>query len=96
MNLAVSPRITRGRPGWLGLTPWKTCTSYPLASLLGALRNGSRATFELRPLFVCSTLTLLTESLHRRELAVCAKSRPEQLQQRPSTEAECYAINSAS
>jgi len=33
---------------------------------------GSRATFELRPLFVCSTLTLLTESLQRRKLAVCA------------------------
>jgi hypothetical protein len=33
---------------------------------------GSRATFKLRPLFVCSTLTLLTDSLHRRELAVCA------------------------
>jgi len=41
MNLAVSPRITRGRRGWLGLTPWKTCTSYPLASLLGALSSGS-------------------------------------------------------
>jgi hypothetical protein len=36
---------------------------------------GSQATFELRPLFVCSTLTLLTESLHRRELAVCANAR---------------------
>src|SRR5204862_1976273 len=34
----------------------------------------SRATFELRPLFVCSTLTLLTESMHRRELAVCARN----------------------
>jgi hypothetical protein len=33
---------------------------------------GSRATIELRPLFVGSTLTFLTESLHRRELAVCA------------------------
>jgi hypothetical protein len=32
---------------------------------------GSRATFELRPLFVCSTLTLLTESLQRRiDLAI--------------------------
>jgi hypothetical protein len=41
---------------------------------------GSRATFELRPLFVCSTLTLLTESLHRRELAVCAKTGPERVQ----------------
>jgi hypothetical protein len=36
---------------------------------------GSRATFELRPLLFCSTLTLLTESLHRRELAVCASCR---------------------
>ena len=35
--------------------------------------SGSRATFEPCPLFVCSTLTLLTESLHCRELAVCAK-----------------------
>ena len=32
-----------------------------------ALRSHTppRATFELRPLFVCFTLTLLTESLHR-------------------------------
>jgi hypothetical protein len=37
--------------------------------------SGSRATFELRPLFVCSTLTLLTESLHCREPAVCAIKR---------------------
>jgi hypothetical protein len=26
--------ITRGRGGWLGLTPWKTCTSYPLPAFL--------------------------------------------------------------
>src|SRR5438477_10070708 len=26
--------ITRGRDGWLGLTPWKTCTSYPLPAFL--------------------------------------------------------------
>lgn len=32
----------------------------------------SATAFELRPLFVRSTLTLLTKSLHRRELAVCA------------------------
>src|SRR5258707_130150 len=37
-------------------------------------RIGSRATFERRPLFVCCTLTLLTESLQRRELEVCAIS----------------------
>jgi hypothetical protein len=49
--------------------------------LLEQMRCGSRATFELRPLFVCSTLTLLTEALHRRELALCAKSGPEQMQQ---------------
>src|SRR5262245_4247114 len=30
LSLAASPCITRGRGGWLGLTPWKTCTSYPL------------------------------------------------------------------
>jgi len=29
-----TPRITRGRGGWLGLTPWKTCTSYPLPAFL--------------------------------------------------------------
>jgi len=40
---------------------------------------GQRAAFELRPLFVCSTLTLLTESLHHRELAVRAMSRRCQL-----------------
>jgi hypothetical protein len=44
---------------------------------------GSRATFELRPLFVCSTLTLLTESLQRRKLAVCANFGPGRLQQSP-------------
>jgi hypothetical protein len=42
LSLTASPCITRGRGGWLGLTPWKTCTSYPLASLLGALWSGSR------------------------------------------------------
>src|SRR5450759_216262 len=26
--------ITRGRGGWLFLTPWKTCTSYPLPAFL--------------------------------------------------------------
>jgi hypothetical protein len=41
LSLAASPCITRGRRGWLGLTPWKTCTSYPFASFLGALRSGS-------------------------------------------------------
>src|SRR6202049_3828948 len=30
MILADSPCITRGRGGWLGLTPWKTSTSYSL------------------------------------------------------------------
>ena len=39
--------ITRGRGGWLGLTPWKTCTSYPLPaflahSLLGHFRPRQR------------------------------------------------------
>ena len=32
--------ITRGRGGWLGLTPWKTCTSYPFASFPGASNEG--------------------------------------------------------
>jgi len=41
MSLAASPCITRGRGGWLGLTPWKTCTSYPLPALPGALSCGS-------------------------------------------------------
>ena len=31
------PRITRGRGGWRGLTPWKTFTSYPLPACPGAL-----------------------------------------------------------
>ena len=34
LNLAVIPRITRGRGGWLGLAPWKTLTSYPLPAKL--------------------------------------------------------------
>jgi hypothetical protein len=42
LSLAASPCITRGRRGWLGLTPW-TCTSYPLPACPGALPSGSRA-----------------------------------------------------
>src|SRR5262249_8604702 len=38
----ASPCITRGRGGWLGLTSWKTCTSYPLPALPGALSGGSK------------------------------------------------------
>src|SRR5262249_43150390 len=34
LSLAASPCITRGRRGWLGLTPWKTFTSYPLPAYL--------------------------------------------------------------
>jgi hypothetical protein len=34
LSLAASPCITRGRGGWLGLTPRKTCTSYPLPASL--------------------------------------------------------------
>src|SRR5262249_55004306 len=34
LSLAASPCITRGRGGRLGLTPWKTCTSYPLPAFL--------------------------------------------------------------
>ena len=41
LSLAASPCITRGRGGWLGLTPWKTCTSCPLPACPGALRVGS-------------------------------------------------------
>jgi hypothetical protein len=37
LSLAASPCITRGRGGWLGLTPWKTLTSYPLPASPGAL-----------------------------------------------------------
>ena len=40
LSLAASPCITRGRGGWLGLTPWKTCTSYPLPACPGALSLG--------------------------------------------------------
>ena len=32
--------ITRGRGGWLGLTPWKTCTSYPLPAFLALSGSG--------------------------------------------------------
>src|SRR5262245_44936770 len=34
LSLTASPCITRGRGGWLGLTPWTTCTSYPLPAFL--------------------------------------------------------------
>src|SRR5215471_14298595 len=44
LSLAASPCITRGRRGWLGLTSWKTCTSYPLPALPGALSSGSLST----------------------------------------------------
>jgi hypothetical protein len=40
LNLAASPCITRGRGGWLGLTPWKTCTSYPLPAFLALSGSG--------------------------------------------------------
>src|SRR5262245_25901813 len=40
LSLAASPCITRGRGGWLGLTPWKTCTSYPLPAFLAHSRLG--------------------------------------------------------
>ena len=43
LALAGSPCITRGRRGWLGLTPWKTCTSYPLPACPGARSSGSKA-----------------------------------------------------
>src|SRR5580658_5917024 len=33
--------ITRGRGGWLSLTPWKTCTSYPLPAFLAHSAYGS-------------------------------------------------------
>ena len=32
--------ITRGRGGWLSLTPWKTCTSYPLPAFLAHSAQG--------------------------------------------------------
>src|SRR5262249_7534534 len=40
LNLTVSPRITRGRGGWLDLTPWKTLTSYPLPTKLAHSARG--------------------------------------------------------
>jgi hypothetical protein len=40
LSLTASPCITRGRGGWLGLTPWKTCTSYPLPAFLAHTANG--------------------------------------------------------
>jgi hypothetical protein len=33
-TVQVGPCITRGRGGWLGPTPWKTFTSYPLPAFL--------------------------------------------------------------
>jgi len=36
--------ITRGRGGWLGLTPWKTCTSYPLPAFLAHSPSGQPRT----------------------------------------------------
>src|SRR5262245_61024955 len=46
MNLAVSPCITRGRGGWLGLTPWKTpilCQLVLAHTGMGQRRKKSRS-----------------------------------------------------
>src|SRR5262249_47072437 len=40
LSLAASPCITQGRGGRLGLTPWKTCTSYPLPAFLAHSARG--------------------------------------------------------
>jgi hypothetical protein len=40
--------ITRGRGGWLGLTPWKTCTSYPLPAFLAHSPSGQSRCFRPR------------------------------------------------
>src|SRR5215467_12872592 len=42
LSLAASPCITRGRGGWLGPTPWKTSTSYPLPTKLAHSDRGHR------------------------------------------------------
>src|SRR5262249_58442560 len=42
MSLTASPCITRGRGGWLGLTPWKTLTSYPLPTKLAHTALGQK------------------------------------------------------
>ena len=42
-------RITRGRGGWLGLTPWKTCTSYPLPASLAHSDQGHDRPSASRP-----------------------------------------------
>jgi hypothetical protein len=39
--------ITRGRGGWLGLTPWKTFTSYPLPAFLAHSALGQGPTIGL-------------------------------------------------
>ena len=55
LSLAASPCITRGRGGWLGLTPWKTCTSYPLPaswrtqSWVKSTNGGSKPTVSAAP-----------------------------------------------
>ena len=56
LALAGSPCITRGRGGWLGLTPRKTCTSYPLPACPGALRLGS--TFRRQRIFAARRRSL--------------------------------------
>jgi hypothetical protein len=46
LSLAASPCITRGRGGWLGLTPVEDFTSYPLpASLAHSVAGQVRAWF---------------------------------------------------
>jgi hypothetical protein len=48
LSLAASPCITRGRGGWLGLTPWKTCTSYPLPAFLAHSASGQHHASQAR------------------------------------------------
>jgi len=47
---------------------------------------GLVATLDRCSVLVCSTPYLLTESLRRRETSLCARSSPEQEQQRPYSE----------
>src|ERR1700676_59981 len=47
--------ITRGRGGWLGLTPWKTCTSYPLPAFLAHSAPGHGETNPAQSFLVRST-----------------------------------------
>ena len=89
-TLHVGPRGRRASlgagAGWLGLTPWKTCSSYSFASFPGALRLGSSAVVRHNALMLQHCLR--KQTLCRRDCG------PLGAQQLPSGCGQCGEIDS--